>query len=315
MTCISAIQKLKQWSAQYMFDHTHDINIMYDKDEPLCAGVTQYRNGIPVSVSVGISPLTTTFPVKYLPIKDSDFVKIGVTTFHELTHCKRSLSDNTPKEIQISDLSKCYNKEYYYAEHHKLPHEIDAEYSGVMSMWSLLEREWPDDADRLMFDYLDYRTEKSGQTRKLYMIERPEYGFQSKQQVKDLFNEAYEKSLTEKCSLPDRFISYDGDTSKVLATDDGYGVRAEYISCYSKLYRAEAGTDTDRMMASVVSYVHPELQDMYPWLDFEELEPGKVFDMSMPETVDEVRIRLGYNDSFTEGVDYVTGLQNKEQEL
>lgn len=147
---------------------------------------------------MGISPLTTTFPVKYLPIKDSDFVKIGVTTFHELTHCKRSLSDNTPKEIQISDLSKCYNKEYYYAEHHKLPHEIDAEYSGVMSMWSLLEREWPDDADRLMFDYLDYRTEKSGQTRKLYMIERPEYGFQSKQQVKDLFNEAYEKSLTEK---------------------------------------------------------------------------------------------------------------------
>lgn len=55
-------------------------------------------------------------------------------------------------------------------------------------------------------DALDYRTEKFGNIRKLYMIERPEGGFQSKQQVKDLFDEAYEKSLTEKRSLPEGFL-------------------------------------------------------------------------------------------------------------
>lgn len=309
----SAVKMLQKWKSEYV---SADIDLQFSDQYKICSGKTEYTDihNTP-TVIVGMYPLPMSFPSTYLPIKDSDFVRIGVTTFHELTHCKRSLSDNTPKEIQISDLSKCYNKEYYYAEHHKLPHEIDAEYSGVMSMWSLLERDWPDAADRLMFDYLDDRTEKSVQRRKLYMIEKPECGFQSKQQVKDLFNEAYEKSLTEKRSLPDRFISYDGDTSRVLATDNGYGVRAEYVSCYSKLYRAETGADTDRMMASLVSYVHPELQDMYPGLDFEELEPGKVFGRSMPETVDEVRIRLGYNDSFAEGVDYVTGLQNKGQEL
>lgn len=185
MTCMSAIEKLKQWSAEYMSDYTYNINIIYDKDRFLCTGVTQYDdNGIPMNVNVGIAPLTTTFPARYRPITDSDFVKMGVTTFHELTHCKRSLSDTTSKEIRISDLSKCYNEDYYYTTHHKLPHEIDAEFVGIMSMWSALENEWPDDADRLMFDYLDYRTEKSGNVRKLYMIERPEGGFQSKQHVK-----------------------------------------------------------------------------------------------------------------------------------
>lgn len=163
MTCMSAIEKLKQWSAEYMSDYTYNINIIYDKDRFLCTGVTQYDdNGIPMNVNVGIAPLTTTFPARYRPITDSDFVKMGVTTFHELTHCKRSLSDTTSKEIRISDLSKCYNEDYYYTTHHKLPHEIDAEFVGIMSMWSALENEWPDDADRLMFDYLDYRTEKSG---------------------------------------------------------------------------------------------------------------------------------------------------------
>ena len=226
MTCMSAIEKLKQWSAEYMSDCVHNINIVYDKDRPLCTGTTQYDdNGIPVNVNIGIAPLTTAFPARYRSITDSDFVKMGVITFHELTHCEMSLSNSTPKEILISDLSKCYNEDYYYAVHHKLPHEIDAEYNGVMTMWSILENEWADAADRLMFDYLDYRTEKFGNIRKLYMIERPEEGFQSKQQVKDLFDEAYEKSLTEKRSLPAGFLTYKGDTSRILATDDRRGVR------------------------------------------------------------------------------------------
>ena len=86
---------------------------------------------------------------------------MGVTFFHEMTHYQNHVSENTNNDIAISDLSVQYNNEYYHAMHHKLPHEIKAEYSGVMSMWSALESEWPDAADRLMFDYLDYRTEKS----------------------------------------------------------------------------------------------------------------------------------------------------------
>lgn len=34
MTCMSAIEKLKQWSTEYMSDYIHNINIVYDKDRP-----------------------------------------------------------------------------------------------------------------------------------------------------------------------------------------------------------------------------------------------------------------------------------------
>ena len=69
------------------------------------------------------------------------------------------------------------------------------------------------------------------------------------------------------------------------------------------------------MMASLVSHVHPELQNMYGGLDFEELESGKVFNVIMPETTDESRARLGYDDSFASSVDYVTRLQDEGQKL
>lgn len=315
MTCASAIQKLKGWSKQYMYGFDRNINIIYNKKEPLCTGDIWYDNGSPININVGIYPLTTAFPVRHLPIKDSDFVKMGVTTFHELTHCKRSMSEKTSKEILISDLSKCYNDEYYYAEHHRLPHEIDAEYNGVMSMWSALENEWPGLADKLMIDYLNDRTESSDRVKKLYMIERPECGFQSKQQVKDLFEDAYEKSLTEKRRLPNGFIGYKGDTSRLLATDDGRGLRVEYAPVYLKLSKAETGIDTDQMMASLISYIHPELRKRYTRLDFEGLEPDRVFHLQMPETIEDVWARLGYEDTFAAGVEYVTGLQDDGQEL
>lgn len=316
MTYVLAVEKLKHWTDEYMSDYSKTVDIIYDKNEILGKGNTQYDdNGIPTNVIVGIFPLSASFPERYFPIKDSDFVKLGTTMFHEFSHCRRSMSDLTPKEILISDLSKCHNKDYYYAVHHLLPHEIDAEYSGVMSMWSALENEYPDIADQLMFDYLDYRTAGSEKTKKLYMVERPDDGFQSKQQVKDLFNKAYEKSLTGKRNFPDTFLSYDGDTSKLLATNDGNSVRTEYALVYLELLKSKTGIDTDRKMASLVSYVHPELQNKYTALNFEELGPDKIFDMPMPETTEEVRTRLGYTDSFTEGVNYVTKLENGGHEL
>lgn len=305
----SAIQQLQKWGVSYI---GHQIDLQFSETQKIGHGKIEHSDiqGTP-AITIGVYPLRMSFWRSYLPVKDSDFVKIGVTTFHELSHYKHSLSDMTPKEILTSDLSKCHNNEYYHTVHHKLPHEINAEYSGVMSMWSALESEWPDAADRLMFDYLDYRTEESDRVRKLYMIERPEGGFQSKQQVKDLFNAAYEESLTGKRHLPDTFLTFDDDTSRLLATDDGRGVRTEYVPVYMELSKADTGMDTDLMMASLVSHVHPELQDMYARIDFEKLEPAEIFESPVPETTEEIRSRLGYGDSFTEGVDYITGLSDK----
>ncbi len=308
----TAVRKIMDW--QTNFPASSSVKLKFVSDEKLGQGSTKYFTDS-ASINIGVYPLSTSLFERYIPIKDSDFVKMGVTFFHEMTHYQNHVSENTNNDIAISDLSVQYNNEYYHAMHHKLPHEIKAEYSGVMSMWSALESEWPDAADRLMFDYLDYRTEKSDRVRKLYMIERPEGGFQSKQQVKDLFNAAYEESLTGKRHLPDTFLTFDDDTSRLLATNDGRGVRIEYVPVYMELLKADTGMDTDQMMASLVSHVHPELQNMYSRIDFEKLEPAKVFESPVPETTDEIRSRLGYKDSFATGVDYITGLQDNEQHL
>lgn len=315
MTSGKAVGKLREWANQYMINHSNIIKIVFDERDFLGNGATHYNNNIAEGISIGIFPLSLSFPERYHSITDNEFVLLGTTMFHEFGHYNHIVTNDTSKEILMSDLSKCYNDEYYHAEHHRLPHEIDAEYNGIMSMWSALENEWPGLADQLMFDYLNYRTESSDRVKKLYMIERPECGFQSKQQVKDLFEDAYEKSLTEKRRLPNGFIGYKGDTSRLLATDDGRGLRVEYAPVYLKLSKAETGIDTDQMMASLISYIHPELRNRYTRLDFEGLEPDRVFHLQMPETIEDVWARLGYEDTFAAGVEYVTGLQDDGQEL
>lgn len=311
------MRTIDDWVSQYTSEYPKIINISYDKDVSLGEGETHYDdNGVPIEIMIGMSSLNMLFH-KYLPISDADFVKMGVTTFHELTHCRRSLYDDTPKEILVSDLSKCYNQYYYDTVHHLLPHEIDAEYGGVMPMWSILEDEWPDDADSLMFEYLNNKTRSSERTKSLYVIEHPEGGFRSKQQVKDLFDEAYERSLAGKRRLPDTFFNIDitDDVSRLLTADSGFGIRPEYAPLYLMLSKAETGADFDKMMASFVCHIHPELQTVYPHLDFNDFSGPQIFRMPMPETTDESRMRLDYENSFTIGIDEITRLRDDSLQL
>lgn len=310
----AAMRKITGWKLDY--PNNEFVNLKFTDAEILGNGRTRYFEcSDSVDMYIGIAPLSTSFFNRRIPINDLDFVIMGTTFFHEMAHYQGHVSNNTDDNIMFPDLSTQHNNNYYHAVHHLLPHEIDAEYSGVMSMWNALESEYPDTADKLMFDYLDYRTASSDRTKKLYMIERPEGGFSSKQQVKDLFNEAYEKSLTDKRYLPDELLGYSDDISKLITTDDRRGIRIEYVPIYLTLSKAESGSDLDLKIASLVSYIHPELQNIYRGIDFNELEPIKVFGLPIPETTDEVRLRLGYDASFAAAIDYVTKLDNNAQEL
>lgn len=310
----TAAKKITNWKLDY--PNNESVNLKFTNNITLGEGSTRYyEHSDSVDISIGISPLSTSFFDRYIPLHDSDFVLMGVTFFHEMAHYQDHILENTDVDVMVSDISVQHNKDYYYSMHHLLPHEIDAEYNGVMSMWSALESEWPEHADRLMFDYLDYRTMGSDHVQKLYMIERPDEGFQSKQQVKDLFDEAYEKSLVDKRKLPGTFLVSDDDVPRLITTDDGHGVSMAYVPVYLKLLKAETGAVTDRMIASLVAHIHPELQSMYERLDFDKLQPEEVFKMEMPETSDESRARLGYEGSFTSSVDHITKLRTDEQHL
>lgn len=173
-----------------------------------------------------------------------------------------------------------------------LPHEIDAEYTGVMAMWDKLSELYPNKADRLMLEHLMDRAANT-----VYMIDLPEEGFQSQEQVETLFEQAYDNAFRE---LPPGFLRSEDETARMLTTEDRV-LRPEYAPIYNRL--TAAGDQMDEMMASLVSYIHPELQDTYSDIDFDELDPSHIFKIPMPETSEEIRDRLNMDDSFTRAVE------------
>lgn len=198
----------------------------------------------------------------------------------------QSTSNNTPKEILISDLSKFNNPQYYRKCWNTFPHEIDAENSGVMTMRSKLESEFGTQANDFILEYLEHR---SGET--LYMFHESELQSCSKNHVNDLFETAYDQSLTNKRSLPHGFLRYQDEVAQLL-TDKDHNLRPEYVPIFNKLIITENGAELDLRMASLVSYLHPELQDMYPQLDFKELHSSSVMGITMPETSEEIKARI-----------------------
>lgn len=236
-------------------------------------------------------------------LPDIHFVKMTETLFHEIAHYKRSVNGFT-SDISLSELSKEGNPNYYEANWAKFPHEIDAEFTGVMSTWGFLEEFYPRHADRLMLEFLHDKV--NGKT---YPIKEPEGGFQSKGQVSALFEEAYEKALHEKREFPIGHQRFDDEFMKMFKTQDGV-MDSRYVPFDNALLTAKTGSELDRMMASLVAYIHPELESLYPGLDFRELEPEKVFGMPMPETREEIIARidasaiesLSIGDAFTKAV-------------
>lgn len=291
---------LNGWAKSYLQSNNYDMQIRFNEDIPMGNGTT---NEDIHNITIGIHPVKLNGLSKYQQIEDNQFVKIGITMFHELSHHEQKTNDNIPKEIILSDLSKYGNLQYYKKNWYQMPHEIDAEYGGVMQMWSKLKGEFPDKADRLMLDHLTYRAENT-----LYMINMPEEGFTSREQIDTLFDQAYDRSLSERFEedvcyrkLPSGFLRSDDEVAKLLTNNDRTP-RLEYVHIYQQLITPNTGSHMDTMMSSLVSIIHPELQEKYPAIDFDELNPAKVFGIPVLETTDEIRKRLNLHDDFTNAV-------------
>lgn len=239
----------------------------------------------PYEIKVGISPYSKSFIKRNVIAKDLDFVRAGTTMFHEFAHYEQyKVQDNT--EILISDLSKQGNIEYYKHNWTMLPHEIDAEYSGVMSEWDYLENVFPAVADELIENYLKYRTENTK-----YMIELQENSVISKECIEQLFEMAYDRSLIDRRTIPNNFLRSGDEVAQIFTFEDKT-LRREYEPFYRQLQTAGTGQEIDAKMASLVSYLHPNLQDLYSGLDFNKLRPESVFRIPMPESRDEIIARI-----------------------
>ena len=286
------ISVLRSWSSSFIQNNTI---LVFSNDLPIGLGETQRYDDDKISITVGIGTLQTSSPGCYRIIDNEDFVTIGTATFHELRHYERMTSDNGPKEIQISDLSKYNNRDYYEYNHDIMPHEIEVEYYGVMSMWNHLDILSPKYANELMFDHLTRRT-----TETIYSFPYPDGGFISREQVEDLFEDAYEKSLTSKRNLPPGYLKMTDEISMMLSDGTGFP-RREYAQIYNDL----VVNCTDEKMASLVSYLHPELQKFYPDVDFDKINPEHIFKCPILETPDEIKARIA-EDLFSLGVSEIS---------
>lgn len=282
-----AFDLLDDWSSAYL-EGVGNVSVKFSSREHMGAGSSKHNMDGSYQIKVGIAPLSNSFFVRNNIMADSDFVRIGVTMFHELAHYSQNADSDTSKEILISDLSKYRNRQYYKDNWHIMPHEVDAEYTGIMSMWSHLKNISPDIADRLMLDRLANRTESS---KSKYVFQRPEDGFQSKEQADSLFEDAYNNSLAAKRVLSGQFLRSSDEIAQMLTDGDGI-IRMDYYPFYYQMQKAETGQEMDLKMASLVSYIHPELQAMYPSLDFKELEPEVVFGIPVPEIREEILWRI-----------------------
>lgn len=252
------------------------------------------------SLQLGINPLVRSFFHRDRSLTDSQFVKLGVTLFHEWAHYEHQTDLNTPKNILLSDLSKCGNSNYYEDQWPKFPHEIDAEHTGVMSMWAKLEEMCPELAKSLMFEYV---TKKSLNFE--YPIPCPKSGFYSKDQVTNLFETSFDKTTKEKRSLPHGFLRLDDDIPKLL-TDENRNLRPDYEPFFRQLMKAESGEELDHKMGSLVSFLRPEYQKGYKGLDFRELAPIRVFGQDLPESFEEARMRVVNKPNFSSDITCLT---------
>ena len=307
LTNDKAIHILSNWSNQLLQHEKHIVKINFDESIDLGNGsITHHAHSITHNIIVGIGPFDFSDSMKNDSMSDQTFIRICDTMFHEIAHYKQFVSKDTDREILISDLSKAGNPDYYGAMWHKKPHEIDAEWTGVLSTWEYLEEYYPKHADKLMCAFLSYKANNT-----IYPIKEPEGGFQSKEQADTLFEETYEKSVHEKQEFPEDHQRFDDEVIKMFLNEDG-SLNQLYAPFDNALIKAKTGRELDLMMASLVAYLHPELQDLYENLDFKDLDPEHIFGLKMPETREEIikRVNTSKMDSVINEDDFTKAVES-----
>lgn len=141
MNMVQAVKRLDRW-ASHAQRRKQEFEVHFDKELGLGQGVSLISPiGSMHEIYIGIGDLPTKFPMNYKPLSDDSFIRLGIVLFHEITHCHQRMSEKL--EITASEISTYKNPNYYMNSWPELPHEINAEFTGVMSMWNVLDEEFP----------------------------------------------------------------------------------------------------------------------------------------------------------------------------
>ena len=197
-------------------------------------------------------------------VGDLTFTRIMVCIYHEYGHYVQHFDGEMNVDLAVSEVSIVNNKGYYHDEWERLPHEIDAEMYGVNAAWNTMRRLCPDAADVCMLDYVNFRSENES-----YVLPVKQGGYHSREEVMLAFDEAMDRSLNEPRPGKHNFLYHRGDDAIRLLMQDKWRRWSESPNAYyiDKLIDGGmTGRERDRMMASLVLYLHPDLLNENPVL-------------------------------------------------
>lgn len=224
---------------------------------------------------IGIKGLKPKFFERRDFISDLAFARTGVAMFHEARHLRQLTDPDMNVEIGISAVSVMYNSTYYKASWDELPHEIDAEANGVIGFWDILEEYYPDYADEVMLEYVNWRISESR-----YMLHARPGGFKSKSEVVKAFEQAYEDSLTKPRRPHPDMKRYPDMLIRLFNTD---GRVSPFFHKFWDRMNSAIGSVRDRTLASMVQVLDDEAASSYACLSGVDMDIHRVFTASFLE--------------------------------
>lgn len=259
-------------------DHGSDASVTFDANIKIGEGV--HVNGTR-KIIVGTHGVTNFADGKF--VNDADFTDVVVALCHEQAHRLDEKNKYTHESIIFSCLSTLDNRPYYLDLRTNLPHEVAAEWSGVMTAWVVMESAFGSRGTDLMKDYICRKTEAYDKDGARYYFHAKDVPELTKNGVTEAFEAALDKSVNGPRPVTTDIRRYDTSVSKFFKSSEG-------IPYFRKLLYTDVGGLRDRMIASVNVYCDPSLMDSR--LSSEDIDLNAAFDVPLRGKKMEEVIRL-----------------------
>lgn len=262
----AAIKRLKNFSNSLQTKNNRAIEVILTKNMSIGEGNTRNFDSNKSHIRVGINNLFESSILHTSHVDDLAFTRTVITLYHEYGHYLQNYGTNKHIPSMISEVSVVHNITYYKHAWKELPHEINAEKTGINLAWTTLEKAFPGKSNKCMLEYVNFRAENTS-----YMIPAKQGGYQSYEEIMDAFETAMDKSLTRPRIPQGRFLRYNDESIRLLTQGYDNYLRSPNAYHAGKLIDTMPGEKKDRMLAALVIQVHPDILNERPPLKSENL--------------------------------------------
>ena len=234
------------------------------------AGTYSNAAGYATRVAIGVKNLKyasdgeSHLSKRDVEVSDDVFARIVLNMYHEKSHChqknelfKQSHFNSQEECNQLLQEIDCRASDDYYdgcGNYQLNAGEIRAERDGIVGAYKYLRKEFPNIDEKehecIILDIVNDKMRKSS-----YFVKQAEL-FTSLQEVLDAFDDAYDKSFTEKRIF--KMEKKPKDPVKAFMN--------EHEDAMEMYFKAPTAVEQDRCIAAIALELHPEWLEQYPAL-------------------------------------------------